>query len=221
MGEYTSGQYKATIHNEKNVTPEFILAEAKTIWSKVKHEITARGLQPGDIDGARKLAADMQREHKDFCQSYPIVLRYMTEMRVFHPAAMRRYLRKLAVNPWTSVESYLDSQADYAALLYQATNKRWKPSEVQNVRKTIRALLQREHEQFQAYHREFEAEVEYKESKNTQEAKEQLMEVLKKLGGKAPTTCELSGASDSYQTWEPSSDEPAPADVPVTLPFDV
>lgn len=222
MGEYTSGSFRARVHNEKEVTPEFVLNESKQIWAKVRHEIKVRKLVLGDTEGAAKLMEEIRKEHKDFCQAYPIVVRYMVEMQIFHPTAMARYLRKIAHHPWTSVEAYLDAQADYVAQLYMATHKRWKSSDVHNVRANIRAILQREHEQFKLYQKESEAEVEYIENRSTKEAREDLIKVLEKLGGKAPTTCELSGASDPYNVWEPTKEDDGPAEEPpVPLPFEV
>lgn len=190
MGEYSTDEkaFKATIHNEKDVTPEFVLNEAKEMWAFCKKEIRTRKLRFGDVDGAEALMSDLRRDHKDFSTSYPVVLRYMAEMQQFHPEAFRKYLKKIAEHPWTNEDQYLDSQADYIVLLYKETHKRWNKTEVNRLRANVRAILQHEHDQVKRYQEEFKQEVEADEERFQEQSKNELAEFLRTVGERDPTT---------------------------------
>ena len=207
---YSTGEskFRAKIHNEREITPEFVLNEARSMWSKCKRRFKAEKMAAGDAAAADRLMTDLRREHKEFCTSYPIVMRYMAEMQVFHPEAFRKYLVKIAANPWKTEGEYLDSQADYIVLLYKETHKRWNATEVNALRNNVRSILQNEHDAVKKYHEDFTKEVESEEKRLYDESRENFIEFLKSMKGAV--------AADA----EPAAD-PLPADPLPVEPADV
>jgi protein-tyrosine-phosphatase len=149
-----------SITSEKAVTAEDIIKEAVEISKKLR----AKKLKPGDFDAADAFMNDMRREHKEFSQSYPIVLRYMCQMQQFHTAALRKYLAHIASHPWKNHDEYLDSQVQYVVLLYKETHKRWNRTEVDNLSKNVHKLLKSEHKRFMELSDKYKTEVEHEES---------------------------------------------------------
>lgn len=151
----------AKITNEKEVTPDFIIEEANEIWKKVK----AYNIKFDDQVAAEKCMTEMRREHKEFCTSYPIVLRYMAQMGEYHPSAFRDYINHIKYHPWKSESEYLDSQADYVVRLYKAKNKKWNRTQVNNLRANIRGTLEQEHKTFKDTVSKYTEEVNAEEKK--------------------------------------------------------
>jgi hypothetical protein len=154
---YSTGDtdIKISVHNEKNVSAEFILDEANTMWKKTKE---AR-LDSADLSGADKLMDRLRKEHPDFCKAYPIVLRYMCQMQEYNPKAFKRYLSKIAAKPYKNEEEYLDSQADYVVILYKSQHSRWNKTHIVNLRTNIRMMLQKEHDTIKKCAKECDEEV--------------------------------------------------------------
>lgn len=190
---YSTGEtiLKAKIHNEKDVTPEFILNEAKQMWAECKKQFKEKKIKFGDAENTEQLINYMRNSHKDFCKSYPIVMRYMAEMHTFHANAFRKYLKKIAANPWKTEDEYLDSQADYICMLYKETHKRWNATDVSRIKFNIRNLLQNEHDTVKKYKEEFTKEVESDIERFQKESKIEMVAFLKSLNGK-PHTEELA-----------------------------
>lgn len=144
MAYSTDNDIKYVVKQEKEVTADFVLNEAKEIWKKVK----AMKVPPGDSIKAELCMDAIRREHRDFCQAYPIVLRYMAQMGEFRAKAFKQYLAHIVHHPWSTEDAFLESQADYVVLLYKATHRKWNTTEISNLRKNIRDMLFMEHNDF-------------------------------------------------------------------------
>lgn len=116
---------------EKDVSIDDLLNEAIVIYEKTKNNITLK---------------DAQKQHPQFAKSYPIVLRYMCDMKLYHSDAFRKYLNGL--KPWKSLDDYLDSQAEYVYLLHKELNPK-DESMAKKIKKTTRKALKEEHDYFQ------------------------------------------------------------------------
>jgi hypothetical protein len=184
MGEYGTG-FKLSIHNEEEVTIDDLVKEAQCMWGKARTEFKNNKISINNeslvTDFSEKLMARMRKEHNNFCQSYPIVLRYMCEMREFNPKAFRRYLMKLEKHPWKTEEEYLDSQADYVVMLYQATHPRWNKTDVNRLKTNIRNLLQSEHKQFKQNYDNILKDVESTEEHLREKSKAELAEFFNQV----------------------------------------
>lgn len=152
MGEYSSDTFKLSIVNEKDVTPDEILGEADGIWKRLRNLTYAP-------EASDDVMQEVRTAHRDFSKSYPIVLRYMVQFRSYNHKAFKLYLAKIGKHPWKSEEEYLDSQADYAVLLYKSTHKKWNTSQMRILWNNIRNSLGGESAMFKKYHEEFTKEV--------------------------------------------------------------
>lgn len=175
---YSTGEVKISISNERDVTLEQVVNEATTIWKKCRKE----KLPFGDLEAADQQMEKIRKEHPEFCKSYPIVLRYICQMQEYKPRAFRKYLLKIQQTPWKNQEEYLDSQADYVCLLYQETKARWNRTDVENIRRNVRAMLQKEHDTFMMYAEEFDKEVNTEESLFKERATEAMREFYAQYG---------------------------------------
>jgi hypothetical protein len=176
-GEYSSDSIiTAKIHNKTNVTKEEIVEEAIKVWEKRKKEV----FDITDQTSADEFMSKMRKEHKDFCMSYPIVLRYISQFKSFNKIAFKKYLDKIEKRPWTGESEYLDSQADYAVILYKQTHPKWNTTEVNNIRRNIRMLLEKESKMFKDNLDKFDKEV---TSREELFKKELLNDIIKDLDG--------------------------------------
>ena len=179
---YSTGQSKARIHNEREVTVDFIVNEANEIWKKCKEAFTARSIKCGDEEKTEELLTELRRAHKDFSTSYPITLRYMAQMHSYSAKAFTKFLRYIEKNPWKNEAEYLDAQANYVCLLYKELHSKWNKTDVSRLRTNIRAILQKEHDDFKLYHDEFKAEVENDEKRYKKEYADEFIEFMRKAG---------------------------------------
>lgn len=149
-----------SITSEKNVTIDDICNEAVAISKKLR----AKKIKPGDFDAADLFMSDMRKEHKEFAQSYPIVLRYMCQMQQYHTGALRKYLNYIREHPWKNQKEYLESQVHYVITLYKETHRRWNRTQVENLAKNVRNMLTQEHDRFIELSTKYKAEVDHEET---------------------------------------------------------
>ncbi len=190
MAEYTTGvgnmELKAHFTSEKEVTIDQLVDEANVIWKYAR----ARKLQFNDTEGASRLISDVQRLHPQFCQSYPLVNRYICEMQEYNPKAFRLWLMKIKERPWKSEAEYLDAQADYVAVLFRIKHPRATKTQINNLRINIRTVLQEEHDKFKYYTNEFDKEVTAEDSILKHRNKAELCEFVKIAGEVGMSTAE-------------------------------
>lgn len=182
----------ASIGNEKNITPEQILAEANDIWNRAKVIWAARGATEEDTDFLDKVYNDFRVDHRELFSSYPTVMRHMLQEQYYHPEAFRKYLQRIRVRPWTNDETRMDSYADYMVLLYKEMNPKWKRNEVDELRRDYRARAQHEHDKFREKFEKNRHDVEQEERKYDQERRADLKTILQQLGSSLGTSIDES-----------------------------
>jgi hypothetical protein len=126
-----------TVRQEKEVTIDDVVSEANVIYAKCKK------LYPGDDSEERlkEIHNQMVDEHTQFAHAYPIVLRYMCELKQYRQKAFKKYLGYIKHHPWTSEDSFFESQAMYVTLLYKEINPRWDKCHTENLfDNTVRML---------------------------------------------------------------------------------
>lgn len=166
------------ITNEKNVTPKDIVNEATEIYKKMKKaQYTML-----EFDRADEFMAKMRKEHKEFAQSYPIVLRYICQMQEYSPAALSKYLEQIARKPWKSKEEYIESQCDYVVLLYKQHHKHWHIKDVANLRNNISKMLREEDKKFTEMTEKTQKEVDADDEMYKKNRKHEFIEFYKKFG---------------------------------------
>jgi hypothetical protein len=105
----------AKVSYEKVVTIDDIVTEANRIWKYVK----SRHINPKNTAETEKLTAEVQRKHPQFCQSYPLVNRYLCQVQEYSAIALRKWLGAVQARPWKSEDEYLQMQCKYPVILYK------------------------------------------------------------------------------------------------------
>jgi hypothetical protein len=123
----------STISSSKRATPDELVKLAQNIWKKIKESKVPKD----DEAGNDKLLEILQDEFKDFNMSFPLILRWMVQMRKFSSKAFEKYLLKHASVKLDSREAFLELQADYLVLLYRSENAHPDESYVKKYRASI------------------------------------------------------------------------------------
>ena len=192
----------AKITHEKEVTSEFVLAEAKDIWRHCRSQ--HKKFPAEDMESASLLLNNVRECHREFAIAYPIVVRYMCQMREFSASAFKKYLDRIANQAADRNEDdYLNSQVDYVVILYKCRHPKWNLTQVANIRTNVRALLQQEHDQFKtaavaAEHQVTQREAELHLQNNIDLRKVYAADPLagQEVGVRVVTTCPLVAPID-------------------------
>lgn len=110
---------RAEVTNSGHATIEELIDMGRRIW----HEVLESKVAKTDDKGNDALLTRLQSEFKDFNESFPIVMRWMVQMREFNTHALGLYLRKHASTKLDSREAFLTLQAEYLVLLYRETHR--------------------------------------------------------------------------------------------------
>ncbi len=162
------------IKNQVEKTPKEILREANEMWAKFKK---AGFGQDGTAD--EEMVKSIQTSHREFCTSYPVVLRYMTTGEYRHKV-MEKFINYVTKHPWTNTEEYLDTQTRYVVMLYKELNPKYDTTKVNNLRQNIRAMLQNEHEEAMELIKAKAEEVEAIERRLNEKSREELSQFYAK-----------------------------------------
>ena len=173
---YSYGDVSVTTKtsHSKQATPEELVALANTIWKLVRES----GIPASDEKRNDALLATLQNEQKDFNTSFPLVLRWMVQMRSYDARAFRKYLDKHSGADLSSREAFLELQADYLVLLYRETHGHVDEKFLTNYRRSIIDSLLAEDREFLRMREEVEAEMKVKEAAADQERRQALYEYL-------------------------------------------
>lgn len=175
----------AKVEQEKIVTIPELVTEANKIWAKCQTARKRKAIDCVDDKFTDELMKRMHSEHPDFTKAYPIVMRYMTQFAMYHAEAFKLYLYKVKHHPWKTEADFIESQADYVALLYTKLNPRSSTNEIANVRKNIREMLMMEHNEYKRSLKEVSAEIEAREKRYGQDKINTLRKFMEKYGEEA------------------------------------
>jgi hypothetical protein len=131
--EYAEVPVRGEISSAQQATPAELVKLARTIWSAVK----ASGVRADDEAGNDSLLERLQGEYKDFNISFPLVLRWMVQMRKFNAKAFEKYLLKHAAAKLDTREAFLSLQADYLVFLYREEHKHPNEAFIKRYRSSI------------------------------------------------------------------------------------
>lgn len=169
----------ASITNAKEVTAEDILREGDVMWGKVKK----LKINITDAKAVEELMGRMRLEHKEFCTSYPLVMRYMAQFYQYHHSALKKYLAHIKVSPWKSEEEWLESQATYAMMLYRELNPRYNRTHAEAIKRNVASMLKQETEDFKKHLNDAEKIINEQDKRLKGESRQELMEYFKRLSG--------------------------------------
>ena len=154
---YTYGEVPVTanVQSSQRATPEQLVQLAKGIWRSVE----TSGISKDDEAGNDVMLSRIQSENKDFNQSFPLVLRWMVQMRQFNSKAFEKYLLKHASAKLDTREGFLELQAEYLVLLYKETHRHADEVFVRRYRQSLVQQLLEEDKSFMEMQKQVETDL--------------------------------------------------------------
>lgn len=131
---------KLAFTSEKEVTVDDIVNEGDAMYKYVK---TRFGKCTSE-----QLHKEITQAHPQFSKSYPLVVRYMCDMKQYSSRALRLWINKIKNTPWKSEVEYIEAQADYVYKLVCDKNPRASETDKRAVKQNLRKLLMKEHDDF-------------------------------------------------------------------------
>lgn len=132
-------QPRARIAYEKTITRAELVEEATRAWALV------RSLEHLSMSDTME---EMRKRHPQFCSSYPIIVRYMVQMRAFSRSAVDKYLQFIEKNPWDSEEKFLEAQSKYVFYLMRALRPKMTRAEIYKIQAEVINTLRKESSEF-------------------------------------------------------------------------
>ena len=156
-------------------SPQELQDMAQQIWKKIKNSPISAQTQ----DEEEKILREYQSEFADFNQSFPIVLRWMVQVRKFSSRAFGKYLTKHANTDLNSREEFLKLQAEYLVLLYREEHPHADELFVKNYRSSLIQQLLDEDKLFIEISKEVEKDMELKNKEFDEDRRRRLIEIIK------------------------------------------
>jgi hypothetical protein len=156
---YETVSVPAAVHSKNSATADELVSMANTIFAEVK----ASGVSVEDDAGSDRLLQDLQKKYKDFLDSFPLVLRWMVQLRQYHPSAFRTYLSVYASAMNAGIRTRHDYnvlQAKYLVLLERKLNPKQSNVALQAYRQKIVDMLDAEAKEFEKIQQEAAREIE-------------------------------------------------------------
>lgn len=174
---YETVNIPAAVHSKNSATADELVAMANAIFAEVK----ASGVSAEDEAGTDRLLQELQKKHKDFLDSFPLVLRWMVQLRQYHSSAFRTYLSvySSAMNDGIRTRhDYNVLQAKYLVLLERKLNPKQDNVALQAYRQKIVDMLDKEAEEFEKIQQEAAREIEAANAAEDRERRELLYTML-------------------------------------------
>jgi hypothetical protein len=153
-------------------TPEEIIAIANQIWKKVQSTEASEA-------ASDKLLEEIQEEFKDFNTSFPLVVRWMVQLRKYRVKAFKKYLiNHVAKADLSTKEKFLELQAEYPVLVAKEENPRRDSNFIREYRASIVKQLLEEDKLFMEMQKKVEEDFEKDAEKYDQERRQKLYSYL-------------------------------------------
>lgn len=172
--EFSDVPVTSTVRSAQRATPEQLVEMARGIWK----EVADSGVPAGDNARNDELLERLQQKHRDFVESFPLVLRWMVQMRQFHPEAFRKYMLKHATAKLDTRKAFLELQVEYLILLYRETHDHPDERHIRQYRESLIAQLFKEDEAFLQIQKDVDEEISRKKVSNDLERREALFKLL-------------------------------------------
>jgi hypothetical protein len=153
------------------------LKDADDIWADFKHR-TRNDDVFSCMDSESQLSF-YQKKHKEFATSFPIVLRYMIQMKQYSSKAFERHLKKLQAKPYRSESEYCERQADYVMYLYTELTQDHDDKKKKSIWRSAYKMLMDETAEFKKAHEQAKKNAEACGKSSLAEKRNELKTVLK------------------------------------------
>jgi hypothetical protein len=165
---------KASVSSSQRATPAELTEMARQIWRRVTESKVAKE----DDAGNDRLLESIQGEYKDFNTSFPLVLRWMVQMRKFNAKAFEKYLMKHATAKLDTREAFLELQAEYLVLLYREEHRHPDENYVRQYRAAIVKQLLEEDKTFLDLQKQVEEDLARQDSAVDHDRRQRLYEYI-------------------------------------------
>ncbi len=163
---------KCTSDN-KEVQIEEIAKTAKAIWKKIIEYYLKN-------NNSEELLNNLQSEYNEFFLSFPLVLRWMVEMKQFKIKVFKAYLDKFINAEINSKTEFLKLQGDYLVMLFADLNSSISKEKLAQYEEEITNYLLVEDETFKNMEEEAKEEIQQETEKMSKEKKEALYNLILK-----------------------------------------
>jgi DNA-binding MltR family transcriptional regulator len=155
---------------------ETYVKDAEEIWAELKNRLK-NDKSFRDMDDDSRLEF-YQKKHNVFTMAFPIVLRYMVQLRQYHKKAFVKFVKKMTSNPYRSELEYCERQADYVKYLYMELTPRYTMPEAQDIWKQTYDILVKEVDVFKKAEETVKQKLEINNNLNSIEKRKELKEAL-------------------------------------------
>jgi hypothetical protein len=150
----------------QHLSVDDLIKLANDIWKDIKSHPKFN-----DDSASDELTNEFFTKYKDFSYSFPIVIRWMIQLRVYSSKSFKKYLLKYKESNITSRKDFAILQSEYLVFLYKE-NKRYDQNNVNLYRDfVIKQLLEEEEEQIKI-EKEFREELNNVNNEKRREAYE-------------------------------------------------
>lgn len=122
-----------------------------------------------------------QNNNKRFAMSFPIVLRYMVQLKMYHEKAFIKFIKKMRAKPYHSKLEFCERQADYVKYLYQELNPHYSTKDSQSIWKQAYDMLADEVKMFNEAEERVKEKLEKNKTLNNKEKRDELKKILDTL----------------------------------------
>jgi len=159
---------KCVAENKENQIEE-IANTAKEIWKKIiEYNLKNK------TNTQYELLNLLQNEYKEFFLSFPLVLRWMVEMRQFKIKVFKKYLDKFINAEIDSKIEFLKLQGHYLVMLFKDTRPMASEEDIKDYEEKINNYLMIEDESFKEMEEEAKEEIKKESESISKEKKEML-----------------------------------------------
>jgi hypothetical protein len=176
MEGYAFGEtpIEMTARSSQRATPAELVGIANQIWKRIGDS----GVDAEDGPGCEKILEQMHAEFKDFSISFPLVLRWMVQLRKYSAKAFEKYLLRHATATLDSRQSFLELQAEYLVLLFREEHLHPDEGAVRRYRTAIVEQLLEEDRTFMDLQKKVEKDLEKMASDIDQDRRRALYEYI-------------------------------------------
>jgi hypothetical protein len=150
--------------------------DADAIWldfkTRIKNDNLFNSLSPD------KMLEFYQKNNHQFTMSFPIVLRYMIQLKQYNRQAFIKFIKKITAHPYKSELEFCERQSDYVKYLYMETTPRYTMSDANAVWKRAYDLLSSEVTAFKEAEKHVKDKMEKSNTQNSNERRRELKNML-------------------------------------------
>jgi hypothetical protein len=122
--------------HQKKISVTDLICEANRIWEKYGSiKVNAE-----DPEAVQKAMDRVLEAHPDFAQVHMIIVRYIVQMKLYSPIAVKKYGHHVLAHPWKTLEDMIEAQVYYVKNLYKHAMS-LKTAQVNAIGDEVRAVL--------------------------------------------------------------------------------